>query len=234
MNCFISSHTTEHSEDELREVMRDFMIQHIDWVTAVMSTVWKYTQLIVEDYIYWLTTPGVSMDFVGITILCSIYHIHVGVFFNNGAWSTSREKPLKSPRFGTVFHGNLEFTETVHAGWMDKYQQWSVSWGQQGKMPSHAQTSIPGLLKKELLPAQDDIYVEDDKVHDKKPDVKVKLPPKVERLALILFRKKSRQLSKCCLSNRNVNKLHYLSLHCLPLHCLKYGATSKTMLYWWC
>ena len=65
--------------------MRDFMIQHIDWLTDLMSTVWKYSKVTVEDYIDWITTPGVPMDFVAITVLCRIYHIHVGIFFNNGA-----------------------------------------------------------------------------------------------------------------------------------------------------
>ena len=92
-----------------------------------MSTVWKYSKLTVEDYIDRITTPGVPMDFVAITVLCRIYHIHVGVFFNNGAWSTCRDKHLKSSCFRIVFHGNLEFTETVHTGWMDKYHQWIVS-----------------------------------------------------------------------------------------------------------
>ena len=99
------------------------MIQHIDWLTELTSTVWKYSKVTVEDYIDRITTPGVPMDFVVITVLCRIYHIHVGVFFNNEAWSTCRDKHLKSSRFGIVFHGNLKFTETVHTGWIDKYHE---------------------------------------------------------------------------------------------------------------
>ena len=103
------------------------MIEHIDWLTALTSTVQKYSKVNVEDYIDRITTPGVPMDFVAITVLCRIYHIHVGVFFNNGAWSTCRDKHLKSSCFGIVFHGNLKFTETVRTGWTDKYHEWIVS-----------------------------------------------------------------------------------------------------------
>ena len=167
------------------------MIQHIDWLTDLMSTVRKYSKVTVEDYIDRITTPGVPMDFVAITVLCRIYHIHVGIFFNNGAWSTCRDKHLKSSRFGIVFHGNLEFTETVHTGWTDKYHQWIVSRGQQGKMPSHTRTTMPGLLKTELLhselPMEEE---EDDTVQDMQLDIKVKLPPKVERFVLDPVQKK--------------------------------------------
>ena len=74
----IFTHRIEHSEDDLRELMRDFMIQHIDWLTELMSTVRKYSKATVEDYIDRITTPGGPMDFVAITVLCRIYHIHVG------------------------------------------------------------------------------------------------------------------------------------------------------------
>ena len=164
------------------------MIKHIDWVTDLMSTVWKYSQVTVEDYIDWMTTPGVPMDFVAITVLCRMYHIHVGVFFNNRAWSTCRDKHLKSSCFGIVFHGNLKFSETVCTEWMDKYHEWIVSRGQQGKMPSHTCTSMPGVLKKELLHAEEPM--EDDTVQDMKPDIKVKLPPKVEHFVLDPAQKK--------------------------------------------
>ena len=170
--------------------MRDFMIQHIAWLTDLTSTVRKYSKVTVEDYIDRITIPGVPMDFVAITVLCRIYDIHVGIFFNNRAWSTYRDKHLKSSHFGIVFHGNLEFTETVHTGWTDKYHQWIVSQGQQGKMPSHTRTTMPGLLNTELLRAEVPMEEEDDTVQDMQLDIKVKLPPKVECFVLDPVQKK--------------------------------------------
>ena len=110
----------------------------------------KYTQVPVENYIDSITTPGVPLDFVRLTVLCCIFHIHVGVFFNNGCWCTSHEKDLSKVRFRIVFHGNLTFTETVRKGWSEKYLFWIQTRQSQGKMPSHSRTHVPGLLKCEL------------------------------------------------------------------------------------
>ena len=134
------------------------MLLHIEWVTSLTSTVRKYTQVPVEDYIDSITTPGVPLDFVGLTVLCCIFHIHVGVFFNNGCWCTSRQKDLSKARFGIVFHGDLKFTETVRKGWSEKYLFWIQTRQAQGKMPSHNRTHVPGLLKRELLalPAEEE------------------------------------------------------------------------------
>ena len=203
------------------------MIQHIDWLTDLMSTVRKYSKVTVEDYIDWITTPGVPMDFVAITVLCRIYHIHVGIFFNNGAWSTCRDKHLKSSRFGIVFHGNLEFTETVCTGWTDKYHEWIVSRGQQGKMPSHTRTAMPGLLKMELLHAEVPMEEEDDTVQDMQLDIKVKLPPKGECFVLDLVQKKIKLAKQTLLAKQNYQQ-HYLLLPSLP--CLHRVQLSQV----WC
>ena len=57
------------------------MLLHTEWVTSLTSTVFKYTQVPVEDYIHLITTPGVPLDFVELTVLYHIFQIHVGVFF---------------------------------------------------------------------------------------------------------------------------------------------------------
>ena len=134
------------------------MLLHIEWVTSLTSTVCKYTQVPVEDYIDSITTPGVPLDFVGLTVLCRIFHIHVGVFFNNGCWCTSCQKDLSKARFRIVFHGDLKCTETVRKGWSEKYLFWIQTRQAQGKMPSHNRTHVPGLLKCELLalPAEEE------------------------------------------------------------------------------
>ena len=69
-----------------------------------------------------------------------------------------------------------------------KYNEWIDSRGQQGKMPSHTRTSMPGLFKKELLPAE--IPMEDDTVQDMRLNIKVKMPPKVECFVLDPVQKK--------------------------------------------
>ena len=147
----IFSHHIECTEDDLREILRDFVLQNIDWFTNITSIVREYSNLTVEDYIDNLTTPGVPLDFVGITVLSRIYHIHVGVFFKNGAWGTSKHKNFESARFGLVYNGNLKFTETVRTGWGEQYLTYIEGRLAQGKMPSHERTVMPGLaLKPEL------------------------------------------------------------------------------------
>ena len=193
------------------------MIQHIDWLTDLTSTVRKYSKVTVEDYIDRITTPGVPMDFVAITVLCRIYHIHVGVFFNNRAWSTCRDKHLKSSHFGIVFHGNLEFTETVHTGWTDKYHEWIVSRGQQGKMPSHTRTTMPGLLKTELLHSELPMEEEDDTVQDMQLDIKVKLPPKVECFVLDPVQKKIKIAKQTLLAKQKCELSEALSFATQPV-----------------
>ena len=207
--------------------MRDFMIQHIDWLTELTSTVWKYSKVTVEDYIDWITTPGVPMDFVAITVLCRIYHIYVEVFFNNGAWSTCRDKHLKSSRFRIVFHSNLKFTETVRTGWTDKYHEWIVSRGQHGKRPSHTRTAMPGLLKKELLCAE--VPMEDDTVQDMQLDIKVKLPPKGECFVLDPVQKKIKAAKQTLLAKQKRDLLAALSLATQPTVPTQSTVVSSTL-----
>ena len=160
------------------------MLLHIEWVTSLTSTVRKYTQVPVEDYIDSITTPGVPLNFVGLTVLCRIFHIHVGVFFNNGCWCTSRQKDLSKARFGIVFHGDLKFTKTVRKGWSEKYLFWIQTRQAQGRMPSHNRTHVPGLLKCELLalPADEEesdiIQLSDDVAVNIKPKQELKLEVK--------------------------------------------------------
>ena len=153
------------------------MLEHIEWITSLTSTVRKYTQVPVEDYIDSITTPGVPLDLVGLTVLCHIFHIHVGVFFNNGCWCTSRKKDLSKARFGIVLHGQLAFTETVCKGWSEKYLLWIQTRLSQGKMPSHNRTCVPGLLKSEL-PADEESDIVPVSVDNN--DVAVDMTPKQE------------------------------------------------------
>ena len=140
-------HHVEHTEDQLREILQDFMLLHIEWVTSLTSTVHKYTQVPVKDYIDSITTPGVPLDFVGLMVFAAFSTYMWVCFFNNGCWCTSHEKDLSKARFGIVFHGDLKFTETVHKGWSEKYLFWIQTRQAQGKMPSHNNTHVPGLLK---------------------------------------------------------------------------------------
>ena len=155
------------------------MLEHIEWITSLTSTVHKYTEVPVEDYIDLITTPGVPLDFVGLTVLCHIFHIHVGVFFNNGCWCTSCKKDLSKARFGIVFHRDLKLTETVHKGWSEKYLFWIQTRQAQGRMPSHNRTHVPGLLKHELIapPAEESDIVQ---LAEDNNQVAVDIKPKQE------------------------------------------------------
>ena len=152
------------------------MLEHIEWIMSLTSTVHKYTEVPVEDYIDSITTPGVPLDFVGLTVLCRIFHIHVGFFFNNGCWCTSCKKDLSKARFRIVFHGDLKFTETVCKGWSEKYLLWIETRQAQGRMPSHNCTHVPGLLKREMLALSAD--KEESDIVQLADDVAVSIKPK--------------------------------------------------------
>ena len=73
-------------------MMRGFMLDNLDWVDTLSKTLRKENKITLEDYIDTATTDGEPLDFLGLVVLCRMYHIHVGVFCSTGVWSTRREK----------------------------------------------------------------------------------------------------------------------------------------------
>ena len=143
----IFSHHIGKSEDQLREILRSKMIQHLPWLEQISSVILREVNVSLEDYIDTMSTPGVPLDFVGLLFLSHIYHIHVAVFTMRGIWSTSRNVKKNDCLFGIVFNGNFKFTKTVKVGRGNEYLAWLADRTEKGKMPSHANTSLPPEIK---------------------------------------------------------------------------------------
>ena len=125
------------------------MLTHTDWLEVVSKTVLQDVSVSMEDYIDTITTPGVPLDFIAITVLCRVYHMHVGIFTSDTIWMTSIDKKFESCLFGLVFHGDFEFSETVAVGKGDNYRTWIEDRASRGKMPSHERSFMPGQIKLE-------------------------------------------------------------------------------------
>ena len=143
----IFSHHIGKSEDDLQEILRSKMIQHLTWLQQISEVLLREVNVSLEDYIDTMSTPGVPLDFVGLLFLSRIYHIHVAVFTTRGIWSTSRNVKKHGCLFGVVFNGNFKFTETVKVGRGNQYRAWLTDRTEKGKMPSHAKTSLPAEIK---------------------------------------------------------------------------------------
>ena len=125
------------------------MLTHTDWLEVVSKTVLQDVSVSMEDYIDTITTPGVPLDFITITVLCRAYHMHIGIFTSDAIWMTSIDKKFESCFFGLVFQGDFEFSETVAVGEGDNYHVWIEDRASKGKMPSHERSFMPGQIKLE-------------------------------------------------------------------------------------
>ena len=85
------------------------MLTHTDWLEVVNKTVLQDVSVSMEDYIDTITTPGVLLDFIAITVLCRAYHMHVSVFTSDAIWMTSINKKLESCLFGLASTMTLNF-----------------------------------------------------------------------------------------------------------------------------
>ena len=56
----IFMHHISKTEDNLREILRSFMLGHITWIHRISKIVLTVS---VEDYIDTITSPGVALDF---------------------------------------------------------------------------------------------------------------------------------------------------------------------------
>ena len=133
----IFTHHIKKTEDELREILRTYMVQHLAWVERLSSVIVRDVNVSLEDYVDTITTPGVPLDFVALVVLCRIYHIHVAVYTSQGLWSTCRKKDIRQCLFGIVYNGEFQFTETVKHGKGKQYHVWLQERFEQGKLPSH-------------------------------------------------------------------------------------------------
>ena len=145
----IFSHHISKTEDDLRDLLRTFMLGHLDWINQISEIVLTEVNVSVEDYIDSITSPGVPIDFVAIVALCRMYHIHLAVYTAKGMWSTSRERHIKNCLFGVLYRGNFEFTEVIREGSNDDYTRWLEMRQEQGKLPSHNRTAFPDEVKTE-------------------------------------------------------------------------------------
>ena len=120
----IFTHHIKKSEDELQNILGDYMLQRVDWVERLTRVILKDANGSVEDYIDSMQTPGIPLDFCALVILCRIYHIHGAVYTSQGLWATCRKRDIRNCLFGIVSNGNFKFTETVKEGKGEEYKEW--------------------------------------------------------------------------------------------------------------
>ena len=145
----IFSHHISKTEDNLREILRSFMLGHLPWIHQISEIILTEVNMSIKDYIDTITTPGVPLDFVAIVALCRAYHIHLAVYTSKGLWSTSRQRSIKNCLFGVLFYGSFEFTELITEGSYDDYTRWLEMHRKQGKLPSHNTLEIKKEVKVE-------------------------------------------------------------------------------------
>ena len=159
----IFRHHLRWTEDDLREMLRDYMLTNMDWLLNIGKTMLKATSL--EDYIDSVTTPGVPIDPVCVLVLEHIFHFSIAIFVSKGVWSTSKEKSLKKCQFGLIFHGGTEFSETVKVGQSERYSKFLDTHEAQGALLSHLRSKTPGIVPPpEVEPTNSDLEDGDDTV----------------------------------------------------------------------
>ena len=118
-----------------------------------------------EDYIHTVTTQGVQIDPVCVLVLAHMFHFHVAIFVSKGVWSTCKDRSLKKCRFGLIFHGGTEFSETVKVGQSKWYSKFLDAHAVDGALLSHLRTKTPGAVPPpELEPTNSELEDGDDTV----------------------------------------------------------------------
>ena len=116
----------------------------MDWVLNIGKNVLKSTSL--EDYIDTVTMPGVLINPVCVLVLACMFHFHVASFVSKVVWSTCKDRSLKKCRFGLIFHGGTEFSQTVKVGQSEWYSQFLDTHAANGALLSHLRTKTPGVI----------------------------------------------------------------------------------------
>ena len=65
----IFTHHIGKTEDELCEILRGKMLQHLNWLEQISEVVLREVNVSLEDYIDTITMPGVPLDFVALLFL---------------------------------------------------------------------------------------------------------------------------------------------------------------------
>ena len=159
----VFTHHLCRTEDDLREMLRDYMIVNMDWVLNIGKNMLKSTSL--EDYIDTVTTPGVPIDPVCVLVLACMFHFHVAIFVSKGVLSTCKDRSLKKCRLRLIFHGSTEFSETVKVGQSKRYSKFLNAHAADGSLLSHLRTKTPGAVPPpELEPTNSELDDGDDTV----------------------------------------------------------------------
>ena len=84
---------------------------------------------------------------------------------SKGVWSTCKDRSLKKCRFGLIFHGGTEFSETVKVRQSKRYSQFLDAHAANGALLSHLRTKTPGVIPPpELEPTNSELEDGDDTV----------------------------------------------------------------------
>ena len=90
----VFTHHLHQPEDDLREMLHDYMIVNMDWVLNIGKNVLKSTSL--EDYIDTVTTPGVPINPVCVLVLAHMFHFHVAIFVSKECGAHAKIGHLKT------------------------------------------------------------------------------------------------------------------------------------------
>ena len=73
-----------HVLTQLRENLRCYIMNRLDWVTKISAHVLKQCEQSLEDYIDDIMTPGVPLDPIALFVLAWMYKIHIAIFTAKG------------------------------------------------------------------------------------------------------------------------------------------------------
>ena len=109
----VLTHHIRLTEDQLRENLRCYIMNRLDWVAKISARVLKQREQSLEDYIDDITTPGVPLDPIALLVFARMYKIHIAIFTAKGIWATCRDTTLKKVRFVLLWYGANKFMESL-------------------------------------------------------------------------------------------------------------------------
>ena len=94
-------------------------------------------QVSAEDYIDNIGQPVSHLDLLGLFVLCCLYEVHFGLFYDQDVWCTAHNKDFTQTSLMLIFHGETSFGETCVLGNTQDYLDSLIRNTQWDLMPAH-------------------------------------------------------------------------------------------------